>query len=174
VHVRARHALIALAAVAATSLPCSGASAAGADDFSTARHRLVRSPATAPLVTAVRTVHHRGYDRVVVRLSGAAPGFDVRYVRTLIRDGSGLPVDLLGPASLSVVLLPANGHDPSTGTSTITTPLRTRWRRDQVRETAVIGDFEAVFTVGVGLHRRAPFRVLTLRSPTRIVVDVRH
>ncbi len=45
---------------------------------------------------------------------------------------------------------------------------------DEVRESAVIGDFEAVFTVGAGLAHKSPFRVQTLHDPTRIVVDVRH
>ena len=72
------------------------------------------------------------------------------------------------------MLDPANGHDPETGEGTLTTPSRTVWRFDQVRETAVIGDFEAFFTVGAGLAHKAPFRVLTLTNPTRIVVDVRH
>jgi hypothetical protein len=38
----------------------------------------------------------------------------------------------------------------------------------------VIGDFEAVFSVGVGLTAKTPFRVRTLHNPTRIVVDVHH
>jgi hypothetical protein len=142
--------------------------------YSTAVRTVDRSPSPAPVVTAVRVGHHRRYDRVVLQLAGRAPGFDVRYVHRLHRDPSGKDVNLLGPASLQVVLNPANGHDPDTGDPTLTTPARTAWRLDQVRETAVIGDFEAVFSLGVGLAHRAPFRVLTLQHPTRIVVDIRH
>jgi hypothetical protein len=142
--------------------------------FSTAGRTKHRSPFPAPVVTAVRVVQHRHYDRVVLRLTGRAPGFDVRYVHRLHRDPSGKRVNLLGPASLKIALSPANGHDPVTGDETVTTPARTAWRLDQVRETAVIGDFEAVFTLGVGLAHRAPFRVRTLHHPTRIVIDVRH
>lgn len=145
-----------------------------ADEFSTARRHVTRAPDPAPVVTAIRAGHHPRFDRVTVTLRGAAPGFDVRYVRRLHRDGSGQLVDLLGPASLEFVLLPASGRDPDTGDPTVTTPLRRKWRLDQLRETAVIGDFEAVFTLGVGLDRRAPFRVLTLQHPTRIVLDIRH
>lgn len=143
-------------------------------DFSTDRRLVRRSPRPAPEVTAIRVAHHRRFDRIVIDLRGRAPGFDVRYVRQLHRDGRGNVVNLLGPASLEFVLSPANGHDPDTGDKTLGTPARTRWRLDQVRETAVIGDFEADFTLGVGLARRAAFRVLTLVNPTRIVVDVRH
>jgi hypothetical protein len=71
------------------------------------------------------------------------------------------------------VLDPANAHDVETGEGTLTTPRRTKWRLDLLRETAVIGDFEAFVTVGAGLAHRAPFRVMTLTNPTRIVVDVR-
>jgi len=158
--------------ILAASAPANAAAAA--DDFTTARRHVTRAPSPAPVVTAIRAGHHPHFDRVTVTLRGGAPGFDVRYVRRLHREGSGQVVDLLGPASLELVLLPASGHDPDTGDATVTTPLRRAWRLDQLRETAVIGDFEAVFNVGVGLHRRAPFRVLTLQHPTRIVVDVRH
>jgi len=130
--------------------------------------------ATAPEVTGIRVGRHANFDRIVIDLHGAAPGFRVRYVRTLHRDPSDQTVDLLGPKSLRIVLSPANGHDINTGDSTLTTPRRVKWRFDEVRETAVIGDFEAVFSVGVGLAARTPFRVLTLHNPTRIVVDVHH
>lgn len=179
---------IALVAVLATSTlpaaPATGAASGGSAalraaasthaGWSTSAHRVARRPASAPLVTGIRVGHHRGFDRVVLDLTGRAPGYTVRYVRTLTRDPSGLPVELAGPATLQVTLDPANGHDPRTGRNSLATPARTLWRLDQVKETRVVGDVEAVFTVGVGLGRRAPFRVLTLHSPTRIVVDVRH
>ena len=143
-------------------------------DFSSDRRLVRRSPDQAPEVTAIRVAHHRRFDRIVIDLRGRSPGFDVRYVRQLHRDGRGNVVNLLGPASLEFVLSPASGHDPDTSERTLGTPARTKWRLDQVRETAVIGDFEADFTLGVGLARRAAFRVLTLRSPPRSVLDVHH
>ena len=141
--------------------------------FSTAHRTVHRSPSTSPVVTAIRVGHHAGYDRVVIQLKGRTPGFDVKYVTSLHADPSDAVVNLLGPASLQFVVTPAAGFT-SSGHSTLTTPERTKWRLDEVRETAVIGDFEGVFTVGVGLARRAPFRVLTMQNPTRIVVDIRH
>lgn len=169
---------VSAAAHASTPVRSAGPSAAARSavapgTFSTAP-RLVRRNVSAPQVTAIRVAHHPTFDRIVVQLRGRAPGFDVRYVPQLHADGSGDVVDLLGPASLEVVLAPANAHNPNTGRSSLTTPARTTWRLDQVRETAVIGDFEAVVTLGVGLRRRAPFRVLTLTNPTRIALDVRH
>lgn len=157
----------------ATESPSPTAASAPAD-WSTSPRVVHRSPTTGPEVTGIRVAHHRRFDRVVIDLSGAAPGFAVRYVRRLHADPSDKVVNLLGPASLRIVLNPANGHDVDTGAPTLTTAARTKWRLDQVRETAVIGDFEAVLSVGVGLVHKSQFRVLTLHNPTRIVVDVRH
>jgi hypothetical protein len=36
------------------------------------------------------------------------------------------------------------------------------------------GDFEAVLSFGLGLNQRVGFRVLTLTSPWRVVVDISH
>jgi hypothetical protein len=158
----------------ATLLPAAPPPAsAAAGPWGTGPRVVHRSPVPPPEVTGIRVAHHPGFDRVVLDLDGRAPGYSVRYVQQLHRDGSGKKVDLLGPVSLSFSLRPANGHDENAD-STLTTPRRTKWRLDQVRETAVIGDFEADFTLGVGLRHRSAFRVLTLHHPTRIVVDVRH
>lgn len=170
--------LTTLVLAAATAVASTGAAAAAAPtapaSWSTASRSVTRAPVPPPAVTGIRVGHHATFDRVVIDLRGKPSGYKVRYVRTLRADASGRPVDLRGPASLRIVLTPANGHDVATGASTLTTPRRTRWLLDEVRESAVLGDFEAVFTVGVGLARKAPFRVRTLRNPTRIVVDIRH
>lgn len=174
--VRTLSALLVAGAVAATPTTVGAAAASSATraaDWSTASRTVTRAPAHVPVVTGVRVGHHKRFDRVVVDLRGGAPGFSVRYVRRLHADPSNKVVHLRGPASLLVALDPANAHTPA-GASTLTTPRRTAWLQDQVRETAVIGDFEAVVSLGVGLHSKQPFRVLTLHHPTRIVVDVRH
>jgi hypothetical protein len=171
------HVLSALAAgaVLATVPAAAGATTATAPDtWSTDARHVDRTPVPAPELTGIRVGHHGGFDRIVLDLDGAAPGFSVRYVKRLHADPSAHLVDLLGPASLRIVLDPANAHDPETGDGTLTTSRRTAWRLDLLRETAVIGDFEAFVTVGAGLAHRAPFRVMTLTNPTRIVVDVRH
>ena len=158
----------------AAATVASAAPSATPDAWSTDARVVIRRDVPAAEVTGVRVGHHRRFDRIVIDLDGAAPGFNVRYVKRLHADPSAHLVNLRGPASLQIVVDPANGHDIETGQRTWTTPARTVWRFDQVRETAVIGDFEAYFTVGAGLARKAPFRVLTLTNPTRIVVDVRH
>ena len=162
------------AAGAAGADATAAASAARAHHWGTEPRVVTRSPATAPEVTGIRVGRHAHFDRIVVDLAGSAPGYRVRYVRTLHRDPSGKVVNVLGARSMRIVLSPANGHDINTGDSTLTTPRRTKWRFDEVRDTRVLGDFEAVFTIGVGLANKTPFRVFTLHNPTRIVVDVRH
>jgi hypothetical protein len=159
--------------VGVTGVPAASGSVVSPHDWSTAPRSVSRTPTPAPEVTGIRVGRHAHFDRIVIDLHGSAPSYRVRYVRTLHRDASGKVVNLLGPASLRIVLS-ANGHDVDTGTSTMTTALRTKWRYDAVRETAVIGDFEAVFSVGVGLADQTPFRVRTLHHPTRIVIDVHH
>ena len=145
----------ALASSSAAGVTATGATVAAAsassvpsNHWSTSPRSVTRTHSPAPEVTGIRVGRHRHFDRIVVDVHGAAPGYLVRYVRTLHRDPSGKTVNLLGPRSLLIVLS-ANGHDIATGTSTLTTPLRTPWKFDAVRETAVIGDFEAVFSVGV-------------------------
>ena len=182
--VRVLSTLLVTTALAASSLAgVTAAGAAGAEPTAAVRARrnwstqprvVTRSPATAPEVTGIRVGRHAHFDRIVIDLAGSAPGYRVRYVRTLHKDPSGKVANLLGPRSLRIVLSPANGHDVNTGDSTLTTPRRTKWRFDEVRETRVLGDFEAVFTLGVGLADKNPFRVKTLHNPTRIVVDVHH
>ncbi|HTY72596.1 MAG TPA: hypothetical protein VMI11_09265 [Actinomycetes bacterium] len=167
-------ALLALIPVSTVGAATSAASVSPRT-WSTASRTVTRNPFPAPEVTQIRVGHHATYDRIVIQLNGPrAPGYVVKYVKTLRTDPADKVVNLLGPVNLQIVVKPANGHDIDTGRSTLTTPSRVKWRLAEVKETAVIGDFEAVFTVGVGLAARTPFRVLTLHHPTRIVVDVRH
>jgi hypothetical protein len=166
-----------LAGVAATGAVGATAPAAGvvhAHDWSKLPRSVTRTPATAPEVTGIRVGHHANFDRIVIDLDGKASGYSVRYRKNVYKDPSGKLAHLLGPRTLQIVLSPANGHDVNTGDPTLTTPTKVKWRLDEVRETKVLGDFEAVFSVGVGLAHKSPFRVRTLHNPTRIVVDVHH
>jgi hypothetical protein len=42
-----------------------------------------------------------------------------------------------------------------------------------IMTTVQAGDFEGVTTYGIGLARRTSFHVFTLRSPSRVVIDIR-
>ncbi|WP_283138569.1 AMIN-like domain-containing (lipo)protein [Rhizohabitans arisaemae] len=132
-----------------------------------------RSPAEAPLVKGVRTARHPKFTRVVLDLDGVLPGYRVSYVDRLVRDGSGEPVKLKGGAYLQIAMFPANAHRPD-GTSTWTGPDTVNVGQKGLRNVVLIGDFEAVVTVGLVLERKSGFRVLELKEPSRLVVDVAH
>jgi len=134
----------------------------------------VTAPAAAPAVTVptlvgIRAAHHPTYDRVVFDFRGGLPSTQVRYVDRLIADASGLPVRVAGRAILRVRFEPARAHDASGRTA----PLRRAFALPNLMTAARSGDFEAVTTYGLGLARRTPFHVFSLRRPNRVVVDVR-
>jgi hypothetical protein len=124
----------------------------------------------APELVSVRTVKHKGDDRVLFTFRGAAPGYQVRYVPE-VADQAGRPLPLRGRAFLAVSFEPARAHDPGgaptveTGTLTPGSPV--------LRQVRMAGDFEGRVSFGIGLAERDGFRVSELRDPTRVAVDVR-
>ena len=132
-----------------------------------------RTPHPPPKVIDLRVGEHRNFDRVVIDLRGKIPGYTVRFVRRLTYDGSGNPVPLQGRRFLAVALTPANAHDRS-GHSLYVGPTLQQLQMPSLRGVAFTGDFEAVVSFGLSLSHRAPFRVFTLTSPSRIVIDLRH
>lgn len=142
-------------------------------------------PRTAPspgrgaaLLTNVRLGRNDGYERIVFEFRGAhVPGYRIRYVKgPITADGSGEPVAVKGAARLEVIMQPASGVNvEGDGKPTYTGPDRlppadgVRLIRDLVRT----GDFEAVLTWVAGLRERVPFKVSTLSSPARLLVDVK-
>ncbi len=125
-----------------------------------------------PVVRAVRTAAHPdcGYDRLVVDVSGALPGYSVRYVSAVVADPSGATISLPGQRYLLIALRTAQAHTDA-GALTLSRqvhvvgyPALTSW--------VLAGDFEGVVRLGVGLSGTRPVRVSEL--PGRIVIDVRH
>jgi len=134
--------------------------------------RTVASPTTTPQLVAVRAASHVGYDRVVWEFTGGLPAHrTARYVHQLVGDGSGLPIRIAGAAILQVTMFEANAHDLST--STPTAPDRLVVGLPNVIEVVQSGDFEAHVTYGIGLAKRQTYRMFTLSSPSRVVLDVR-
>ncbi|HEY8371468.1 MAG TPA: hypothetical protein VIL00_01880 [Pseudonocardiaceae bacterium] len=126
-------------------------------------------------LTGIRVSRHDHFDRVVLDIRGPAPQqVEVRYVEQLVEDGSGRSVDLQGPCSMEIVLTGLHAHDEE-GNLTYTGPRRFRPSDTaNVREIAVLGDFEGMVTLGVGLDHCSLFRDLALGDPTRTVIDVGH
>src|SRR5437899_7532054 len=127
--------------------------------------------ANAPgTVTAIRTAHHDGYDRLVVEFgpsaTGAVPQYELtrQSSATFIRDASGLPVTLEGSAGVRTVL---RNSDIASSVAGDFKP-----RLPEIREVKNIGNFERVVSYGIGLKDAACFRALELSGPTRLVIDV--
>jgi hypothetical protein len=129
------------------------------------------------LLTAVRAARHEGYDRIVFEFANAVPGYDVRYVPAPIhQDGSGEVVAVKGAHLLRVRMgnaLDADLTKPS-APQTYTGPRRFDPGMPEVAELVRVGGFEAALTWVAGLRDRVDFRVTTLQSPPRLVVDVRN
>ncbi|WP_299446743.1 hypothetical protein [uncultured Phycicoccus sp.] len=127
------------------------------------------APLATGRVTGVRSGRHACYDRLVVDMTGRAPGYNVRYVSTVTQDGSGHPVPVAGGARLAVVVKKGATSVPRmpsvAGYSTF-------------RQVKWAGSFEGYTTLGLGVRARLPFRVFTLDDTatgrSRLVVDVAH
>lgn len=168
------HALAAVTVLAAAGLITTLPAQADLGAPTSTRTRTVeRSPAPTPRLVDITTGRHAAYDRVVFTFRGNAPGYTVGYVRRVRADGSGELVRLRGHANLFVRLTPADAHNRA-GEATYDGPHRIYPGYPQLREVAFVGDFEATVSIGLGLRTKTGFRVFTLSSPTRIVVDVAH
>lgn len=123
--------------------------------------------AAGSYVTGVRIGRHAHYDRLVLDIHGAIPTYTISYVRRIIADGSGKRVPLLGRAKLHVVLK---------GTNTSVNQPQGTWtpRYPEIRQVKGAGAFEGTTSYGVGVTARRPYHAFSLRSPNRIVIDVRH
>ena len=130
-------------------------------------------------VTNVRTGQHYCFDRMVVDLNGPVEGYTVRYVPTVVQDGSGFSIPLRGSAFLQVTVN-APAYDRN-GSATYVPK-----NKDEVtnvsgyqtfRQVAWANSFEGYTSLGLGVRARLPFRVFTLDGPgsgSRLVVDVAH
>jgi hypothetical protein len=129
--------------------------------------------ARPPLVMGVRLAAHQGYDRVVIDLRGPMTGYTVDWVKQIVQDGSGEPIDVKGGAYLQASLTPASAHTeegkPTWGGAPVLQADLTN-----VRGVVRAGDFEGVVTVALVLRHRAAFRVIEQSNPSRLVIDVAH
>lgn len=128
---------------------------------------------SAPLATGkvagLRAGRHQCFDRLVLDLTGRAPGYDVRYVTTVLAEGSGHPVPVSGGARLAVVAHKGATSVPAMpAVAGFTTFRQVRWA----------GSFEGYTTVALGVRARLPFRVFTIddtgTNRSRLVIDVAH
>jgi len=122
-----------------------------------------------PVVTAIRYAAHpeQGFDRIVFDISGALPGYSIRYVSSVRADPSDLPVAVPGRRHLLVVLNPAQAHRDN-GTATVSGTHRVNL--PMLESYAVVGDFEGYVSIALGLDDVVGYRVGEL--PGRLYLDV--
>jgi hypothetical protein len=129
---------------------------------------------TAPL-RVVRAGTFECADRVEFEFDGPAAGYSVRYVDTVIQDGSGAELAVPGGARLQLQL-----HHPAYDDQGRPTFFRRVGEaaaavRGYLTLTSAVfgGSFEGYTTIGIGVRARLPFRVW-VEDGVRIVVEVAH
>ena len=123
---------------------------------------------------AARAARHGNYDRVVFEFAGAEmPQFHIEYIDKPIHScASGDVVPLAGDGWLEVRFSPARAYDDS-GNPTI--PDRERSPNlPIVKEMKITCDFEADLEWVLGVSSPNRYRVVELKNPTRLVVDIKH
>ena len=129
---------------------------------------------SAAVLKQVRTAGHEGYDRTVFEFEGAEmPGYHVEYIDKPVRGcGSGNPVNLKGDGWLEIKFSPANAHTEE-GKPTIENREQTP-NHEIIKEIKSTCDFEADVTWVLGVSSPNKYRVLELKNPTRLAVDIKH
>ena len=128
------------------------------------------------ILEEVRTGAQEGFDRVVLEFRGETlPGYHIEYIDQPVREcGSGRSVPLAGDGWLSIRVHPARAHEFEGEEARSTIDERQRAPElPLLRELKLTCDFEGEVEWVLGVRAPNPYRVLELREPTRLVVDVR-
>lgn len=143
-------------------------------EWTTTPVSLKRRPAQPVTLRSVRAGTHADFDRVVFEFDGPqVPGYQLQYVdKPIIQCGSGDETPLAGKGFLQVTMSPARGHDDQ-GRATVAA-LEMKPKLPTLLELVRTCDFEAEVTWVLGNKAPTDFRVMELRDPTRLVVDVKH
>jgi hypothetical protein len=124
------------------------------------------NPSNFPDFVAVELDSTGGVDRITFEFEpqaeapDAAPWHYVSFTDQLITDGEGKPVEVEGEAFL-VVSFQAVGHDLSgeEPVAVYTGPERFTPGFETLQEVAMLGDFEGQVSWGLGLSRKACYRI---------------
>jgi hypothetical protein len=131
------------------------------------------APAQMPNVVDVRVGSASGYDRFVIQFDGTVPQYTVtpQGSSSFVEDGSGRTFQLQGSAGLRIVVRNSSSNDVQ-GVQTYSGPNDFKPGSPVLKEARNMGDFERVYTWGLGLGAPNCFRAYTLTGPDRLVVDV--
>ena len=122
----------------------------------------------------VRTGRHDTFDRIVFEFAGTAfPGYHVEYIDKPVRAcGSGHVVPLAGDGWLAIRFSPAAAHTESGDATVKQRTLSPGY--PIVKEVKSTCDFEAEVEWVAGASSPNKYRVLELKNPTRLAVDIKH
>jgi hypothetical protein len=128
------------------------------------------------VITNVRAAAQPGFDRLVFEFNGnQVPGYSVKYGQSAIACGSGQDQTVFvgggsPPAALLLIdIRPAAAHDQN-GNVTAIRDLQPNLAT--LKRAFGICDFEGVVQYAVALSAQKPFKVSTLQSPPRLVIDI--
>jgi len=122
----------------------------------------------------VRAAEHTTFDRFTLEFDRAPPGYKVEYVGPpVLADPSGQEVTIEGNAFLQITMQGAVANYLNTE-NLYTGPNELKPGLPNLVEAELTGDFEAVLIWVLGLSEEADFRVTTLESPARLVIDIGH
>ncbi|WNG33035.1 hypothetical protein F0U60_04940 [Archangium minus] len=160
------------------SAPTPGPQAARPEDPKnrewTAGRVSIPRPSMKPVtLLEVREGRNEGFDRVVFQFEGdQVPGYHLEYIdKPVIKCGSGDPTDVAGQGWLQVRITPAQAH--ADGKVTVASRER-KPKLPVLEELELTCDFEGEVTWVLGVKHPNKYRVMELREPTRLVVDVQH
>lgn len=131
-------------------------------------------------ITDVRVGSHPDYDRIVFEFVAeggvdAIPPFSIEASEPpFLQDGSGMPIEVSGDEFLTIHLFGGTKQSP-TGGVTYDGPTDFTEEMPRLDQLIESGDFEAVSTWIAGLHESdGCYRITTLDSPSRLVIDLEH
>jgi hypothetical protein len=166
-----------LTATPGTTVPASSASATD-EPFSGGRDpvQVVATPGMGQAhLKDVRAAKHSTFDRFTLEFDVAPAVYKVEYVQPpILADPSGKEVTIDGKAFLQITIQGAVAYYLAAGGTAYTGPNELKPGLPNLVEAELTGDFEAVLIWVLGVNEEADFRVLTLESPPRLVVDVGH
>lgn len=153
--------------------PAGGSPPAGDARWTAGDTRVERQTGVA-MLRSVRTATHEDFDRIVLDFGeDPLPGYRIEYVDRPVRQcGSGNIVDVAGDGWLSIEAIPARAHTEE-GQPTVRDRSRTPGLPN-VKQLTLTCDYEAHVEWVAGVASPTRYRVLELKSPTRLVVDVLH
>jgi hypothetical protein len=129
---------------------------------------------TRAQITGIRVGTHSGYDRIVFEFAAGIPEYRIEEATPpFTQDPSGLPMNVAGSTFWKIVMNGGTIMSPDGG-------ITYSGSRDfspgfpKLVQFVTGGDFEAVSTWYVGLSDVSCVRVLTLSSPSRLVIDIKH